>query len=211
MTAPAAQMAQRSATGGKFLPHHVAPAWLPADLAAGLLHHAIENEARFRAGSLVHSGKIIVDPSIRQTSVLDDVGLGPFLAPLVAAALAAQPALATRFGMPHFTASNVEVEMAAHGDGAHFNSHIDTFVAVNKRPNPRLLTLVLYLNRLPCGFSGGALRLHALGSAAFHDIMPEHNKLVAFPSITRHSVQPISCPSAAFADRRFAVNMWLHG
>lgn len=200
-----------TASGAKFLPHHVEAAWLAADLASDLLDYAIAHEASFKPGAILHSGTIMVDPDIRQTSVLNHLGLGPFLAPLIEAALAAQPALTMRFGMPRFAVSDVEVEMAAHGDGAHFNSHIDTFVAVNKRPNPRLLTLVLYLNRLPCGFSGGALRLHALGSAAFQDIAPEHNKLVAFPSIAPHSVQPISCPSRAFADRRFAVNMWIHG
>lgn len=205
------QIASAQGTSGKFLPYQVEAAWLDADLAANLLDYAIAHEARFKAGAILHSGSIMVDPSIRRTSVLDHIGLGPFLAPLVEAARAAQPALTARFGMPRFSPSDVEVELAAHGDGAHFNSHIDTFVRLNKRPNPRLLTLVLYLNRLPCRFSGGVLRLHALGGDGFRDIVPDHNKLVAFPSIMPHSVQPIRCPSDSFADRRFAVNMWIHG
>lgn len=111
--------------------------------------------------------------------------------------------------MPTFTASSVEIQLAAHGDGAHFQRHVDTFTVENKRLNPRVLTLVLYLHRQPRGFSGGALRMHALDRPAVHDIAPDHNRLAAFPSIAQHSVEPIVCPSHAFADRRFAVNMWI--
>lgn len=196
------------ANGGLFLPHDVQSDWLPSPLADALLEYAIANESRFCPGSILHSGKVMVDETIRQVSVLPH--LGPFHEQVTRAALTAQPMLERLFGMPAFTASEVEIEMAAHGDGAHFQQHIDTFVVVNRCPNPRVLTLVLYLHRQPRGFTGGALRLHALGGEAFQDIMPDHNRLAAFPSILPHSVQRLTCPGNAFADRRFAVNMWIH-
>ncbi|KJV08347.1 proline hydroxylase [Elstera litoralis] len=193
---------------GRFLPHYTQESWLPAALADGVLGYAIGNEGQFRSGSILHNGTIMVDDTIRQVSVLEH--LGPFHAPVAEAALAAAPGLAARFGIPAFTASRVEIELAAHGDGAHFQQHIDTFVVVNQRPNPRVLTLVLYLNRQPRPFTGGALRFHALGGTATQDIAPDHNRLAAFPSIAPHSVQRLTCSSRAFADRRFAVNMWIH-
>lgn len=193
---------------GLLLPWHTQPDWLPGDMAEALVDYAIENEGRFRAGEIMHNGTVTVDDTIRQVSVLGD--LGPFQTVLTDAALASKPMLVARFGMPDFTASQVEIELAAHGDAAHFQQHVDTFVGGQNRPNPRVLTLVLYLHRQPRGFTGGALRFHALGGTATHDIAPEHNLLTAFPSVAPHSVQRLACPSGVFADRRFAINMWIH-
>lgn len=206
ITAPLAP--ESPAGSGRLLPCHTQPDWLPPDMADALLDYGIANEVRFRPGSIMHSGKLTVDETIRQVSVLGH--LGPFHAAMVKAALAAKPRLETLFGMPAFTASQVEIEMAAHGDGAHFQQHIDTFAVGHNRPNPRVLTLVLYLHRRPRGFVGGALRLHALGGTAIRDIAPDHNQLAAFPSFAPHSVQRLTCPGGAFADRRFAINMWIH-
>lgn len=197
-----------SAGAGRFLPHHTQLDWLPPDMAEALLAHAIANEGRFRSGTILHNGKVVTDESFRHVSVLGH--LGPFHAPVTAAALVAKPMLETMFGIPAFAAGRVEIEMAAHGDGAHFQRHVDTFVVGHVQANPRILTLVLYLHRRPCGFSGGTLRLHALGGAGIQEIVPDHNRLAAFPSIAPHSVQRLSCPSGAFADRRFAVNIWIH-
>lgn len=208
MIAATMPLLEPSVAEGKFLPFHTQSEWLPPDMAAALLQHALDNEAGFGPAKIMHSGKLTVDESIRRTSVLGS--LGPFEAPVTEAALAIQPSLSNLFGVPAFTAKRVEIELAAHGDGAHFEPHIDTFVVMHKDPRPRTLTLVLYLHREPRGFSGGAIRMHALGGSAVMDIVPDHNRLVAFPSIARHSVQPVACPSQAFADRRFAVNIWLH-
>jgi Rps23 Pro-64 3,4-dihydroxylase Tpa1-like proline 4-hydroxylase len=53
--------------------------------------------------------------------------------------------------------------------------------------------------------------MYALGGGGARDILPDHNLLVAFPSIAPHSVDMVSCPRGAFADRRFAINIWIHG
>jgi SM-20-related protein len=39
----------------------------------------------------------------------------------------------------------------------------------------------------------------------------KRDSLLVFPSSARHEVETISCPGGAFADSRFAVNIWLCG
>ncbi len=203
----ASVLSEKISGTGVFLPYHTQPDWLPRDMADAIVEYAIENESMFQAGRILQHGKLVIDESIRQVSTLTH--MGPFQTALKDAAMASKPMLETLFGMPAFSASQVEIEMAAHGDGAHFQRHVDTFVVGHNRPNPRVLTLVLYLHRQPCGFTGGALRFHALGGTTTRDIAPEHNLLTAFPSSAPHSVQRLASPGGAFADRRFAVNMWI--
>jgi Rps23 Pro-64 3,4-dihydroxylase Tpa1-like proline 4-hydroxylase len=193
---------------GVFLPFCAIPDWLPADAADALLDHAVREEPHYTPGRVLYEGETMTAPDLRRTDCL--ASLGPFQDLVSARALEQKPALEAAFGMVPFTAHHVEIELAAHGDGAHFDRHVDTFVR-RKRPTTRLLTLVLYLNRRPQAFRGGALRMHALGSPAVRDIAPSHNLLVAFPSFLPHSVRRVECPGNRFADRRFAINMWIHG
>lgn len=114
---------------------------------------------------------------------------------------------------------SLELEIAAHNDGAHFIPHLDIPVGSERKPlgnsadEDRVLSAVYYLNRRPKGFSGGALRLYGFGAGPveerpFVDIEPSDNSLVAFPSWAMHEVRPVECPTRAFADSRFAVNCW---
>lgn len=119
-------------------------------------------------------------------------------------------------GVSAFEPDGVELELVAHGDGAFYSRHIDTFTgeaAEADSGRQRLISAVLYLHVWPKAFSGGALRLYALGRtstiADFVDIEPQHNSLVAFPSWIPHSVERVSCPSKDFMDSRFAINAWL--
>ena len=48
-----------------------------------------------------------------------------------------------------------------------------------------------------------------LGGAETIEIEPAHDSLLAFPSSARHEVETIACPGGAFADSRFALNIWL--
>jgi Rps23 Pro-64 3,4-dihydroxylase Tpa1-like proline 4-hydroxylase len=105
--------------------------------------------------------------------------------------------------------SRFETELVAHGDGAFYARHIDTQMQAQDRPGIRVLSGVYYFHRLPKAFSGGALRLYGFG-AGFVDIEPTHNSLLVFPSWARHEVRPVSCPSGAFMDSRFAINCWVY-
>lgn len=196
-----------TAPAGRFFPVARVPGWLDPETADALLAYAIDSERHYRQAPVLYDGDLRVDDNLRRAAVLPDPG--PYGEVLAAAALATKPAVEKALGVPAFTASRVEIELAAHGHGAHFQRHIDTFVAGHRQADPRVLTLVLYLHRRPRAFTGGAIRLHALAGAAVRDIAPDHNLLVAFPAFAPHSVEAISCPGGAFADRRFAVNMWI--
>ena len=108
-----------------------------------------------------------------------------------------------------FEVSQVELELMAHGDGAFYKRHLDTQTGGDARSR-RLVSGVYYFNHRPKAFSGGALRLYAIGDDdRFIVIEPVHNSLLVFPSWAPHEVMPVSCPSKAFVDSRFAVNCWL--
>jgi Rps23 Pro-64 3,4-dihydroxylase Tpa1-like proline 4-hydroxylase len=74
-----------------------------------------------------------------------------------------------------------------------------------------VLSGVYYFHRRPRAFTGGELRLYAIGDPdRFVDIEPTHNTLLVFPSWAPHEVRPVSCPTGQFMDSRFAINCWLH-
>jgi Rps23 Pro-64 3,4-dihydroxylase Tpa1-like proline 4-hydroxylase len=74
-----------------------------------------------------------------------------------------------------------------------------------------VLSGVYYFHRLPKPFSGGALRLHAIGDESrFADIEPACDTLVVFPAWAPHEVLPVRCPSGAFMDSRFSINCWAY-
>ena len=100
----------------------------------------------------------------------------------------------------------------AHNDGAFYKRHIDTQTA-SERDAIRVLSGVYYFHAEPKAFTGGALRLYAIGDPdkkTFVDIEPAHDSLLAFPSWAPHEVRPISCPSKRFTDSRFAINCWMY-
>lgn len=196
-----------------FLPYQVIPNWLPLEVADGLLEYAIANQHRFTDGQIYHSGEPKVDPALRKTRVLHD--LGGYSPVIRRAARAAQPQIEHALKVSPFEAQRFEIELAAHVDGAHFDRHIDTFVGSYRQTSSRVLTLVYYLLREPKAFTGGALRMYGLGGPTqdhpdVRDIEPRHNQLVAFPSIAPHSVTEVRCPGDGFALSRFAVNIWIH-
>ena len=124
------------------------------------------------------------------------------------------PALSADLHSTPFELDELELELVAHGDGAFFGRHIDIFTGADANIGQQLiLSAVYYFHAQPKGFSGGVLRLFALGSLSykdveFLDIEPEHDTLVVFPSWVPHEVRRVSCPSGRFADSRFAINCW---
>jgi SM-20-related protein len=106
-----------------------------------------------------------------------------------------------------------ELEMVAHGHGAFFARHIDTFTGSTRAKwnTDRLISLVFYFGLGPRRFTGGELVLHPfVPGAAPVAIEPEPNRLVAFPSFAPHEVRPVELAEDSFENARFAVNCWLH-
>lgn len=203
-------MVAPSFLAGQFLPHRIFPGWLGETSAARLLAYSLAAEARFTPTKLADHGAGRLDAVVRQSSVLKDLGI--FAGPLRRKALALQAGLETAFDMQHTPANSTQMEMVAHGDGAFYRPHTDTFTGDEYTPGGRRrMTMVYYLHRKPRRFAGGRLRLFDLGGEQSIEIEPTHDSLLVFPSSARHEVETISCPGGAFADSRFAVNIWLCG
>jgi SM-20-related protein len=203
-------MSEPSFLAGRFLPHRILPGWLGETQAARLLAYGLAAETRFTPTRLNDHGTGRLDAVVRQSCVLKD--LGPFADPLRRKALALQAGLETAFDMPHTSANSTQMEMVAHGDGAFYRPHTDTYSGDEYTPGGRRrMTMVYYLHREPCAFTGGRLRLFDLGGDQSIEIEPTHDSLLVFPSSARHEVERISCPGDAFSDGRFAVNIWLCG
>lgn len=203
-------MSAPSFLAGRFLPHRILPGWLGEAEAARLLAYTLAAEGRFAPTKLADQGAGRLDAVVRQSSVLKD--LGAFAGPLRRKALALQSGLETAFDMAHTPANSTQMEMVAHGDGAFYRPHIDTFTGDEYTPGGRRrLTMVYYLHRRPRRFTGGRLRMFDLGGTETIEIEPTHDSLLVFPSAARHEVETVSCPDGAFGDGRFAVNIWLCG
>jgi SM-20-related protein len=185
--------------------------FLPQAKALALLDYVQANEERFKPSLVGVVDSLRVDETVRVSSLLQDFGpmkqeLRALLAPLA-------PALAAELKTNPFETSRIELELAAHNDGAFFRRHIDTQRADDEafKRDLRVLSGVYYFHAMPKAFTGGALRLYAMGSrdeGKFVDVEPLHNSLVFFPSFMPHEVMRVSCPSKRFMDSRFAINCW---
>ena len=188
-------------------PHHVIHDFLPAETVAALLAFAEAHEAEFTPTGVGGGPVAAPDPALRVSMGLRRLGVfGPLLE---ARLLALAPALIAELRLAPFEASQVELQLVAHGDRAFFARHIDIQPGGQAR-RLRVLSGVYYLHRQPKAFAGGVLRLYAIGDPArFVDIEPACNMLLVFPSWAPHEVMPVSVPSGRFVDSRFAVNCWL--
>jgi Rps23 Pro-64 3,4-dihydroxylase Tpa1-like proline 4-hydroxylase len=194
---------------GPMMPYLILRDFLPRDQHHALFDWALANEARFQAAPLA-GGRI--DVQLRRALVMRDLGaMCPVLERRIAALV---PAWITELRVTPFESSEIELELAAHNDGAHFALHADTYPTGQKARGDRMLSAVHYFHTEPGGFSGGILRLHRIGGMPGDiggaDIAPEPNSLVVFPSWAPHEVLPVRCPSGAFKDSRFAVNCWIY-
>lgn len=190
-------------------PHLVLHDFLDEDTVAGLLDYALSHQAEF-APARLRSKKI--DPSFRRSTSLRE--LGRYRDILEKKILAIVPGVAAGLQVTPVKAPDLEIELVAHGDGAFYKRHIDTGTgSYEHASHVRVLSGVYYFYAAPKAFTGGALRLHAIGGDRnenfFVDIEPVRNSLLIFPSWAPHEVMPVSCPSRRFIDSRFAINCWV--
>jgi SM-20-related protein len=191
-------------------PYLVLSHFLDESDADGLLAFALAHESGFAPTGVNRSEDSKVDPNIRVSNSIRD--LGPYR-PLLKDKLAERlPDLTAQLRTMPVDEPKFELELVAHNDGAFYKRHIDTQTA-SERAFIRAMSAVYYAHARPKAFTGGALRLYAIGDLEFRtfvDIAPEHNSLLVFPSWVPHEVMPIACPSKRFADSRFAVNCWAY-
>jgi SM-20-related protein len=199
---------EKAPAHGWLLPYLVLNDFLDEGTVAGLLDYALSRHSDF-APTTVFPGT--VDSSTRISIGLRE--LGGYREVLKAKMLELVPTLISRLHVSPFEATRLETELVAHGDGAFYKRHIDTKMGSREMKQIRVLSGVYYFNAEPKAFTGGALRLHAIGGKNgenFVDIEPVRNSLLVFPSWAPHEVMQVSCPSKRFVDSRFAVNCWVY-
>lgn len=193
----------------KIPPYQLIEGFLGADLVSRLLLHAVENECHFQDSRVGDGANERVNHEIRISSVLRD--LGDLKEEIKSKFLDILPETLMKLGMSSFELHSTELELAAHGNGAFYNTHIDTFTGKDHK-TVRVLTAVYYLHSEPKAFQGGDLRLLPLRYGAEEsnhlDIEPVSDRLVLFPSWAPHRVMPVISDSTDFRDSRFAINCW---
>lgn len=183
--------------------------FLGGETVRRLLAFAEAHEHDFRKSEVVEGDTSIVDERSRVSLVLPKIG--DYESLIADRARRALPEIFPALGCTPFEPAEIEIEMAAHGDGAFFSRHVDMIVNPAKADTQRVLSMVYYFHQTPPCFSGGTLRLYSLaGETGGHvDVEPVCDSAVFFASWFPHEVLPIRCPSGRFADSRFAVNCWL--
>lgn len=193
-------------------PHLVIDDFLPADLHAGLLGHALDMEDAFLPSAIfTDDGHGSENSRIRQSWFCKE-GLGPWKKPFKQAVRERLHDFLQHLRIKPFEVAGTELQLVAHRDGSFFSPHIDTYTQGIRegRKTNRVLTLVYYLHGQPKGFSGGEIVLLPLSKGDGVSIDPLDNRLLAFPAIAPHEVRPVHCAIDDFANARFAVNCWLH-
>jgi Rps23 Pro-64 3,4-dihydroxylase Tpa1-like proline 4-hydroxylase len=194
---------------GLMAPYVMLGDFLDGNTVADLLAFTLASEPQFEAAMVGRRADRAINPTTRVSVATRN--LGDFVPALRSKLLALVPELVAKLGISSLQAPQIELQLVAHNDGAFFKRHIDTFT-VAERGSLRLLSAIYYFHAEPKGFSGGALRLYAIGGNEdedFVDVDPVHNSLLVFPSWAPHEVMPISCPSKRFIDSRFAINCWV--
>ena len=182
-----------------------------AGFAQQAYRFALDNSSRFEP-SLV-GGKSAYDNTYRESLCLPNMlALEPELRSVL---LARAGELASMLGVQKFVPNCVELELVAHGDGAYFRRHIDTFTGAKRDDqSERTLSAVYYFHAEPKQFSGGLLCLYPLAPSRLTlppkiEITPQRDMLVVFPSWIPHEVTHVSCPSRSIANARLSINVWL--
>jgi SM-20-related protein len=176
--------------------------FLPAEENAELLQYAIENRDRYKPGSVTSN-----EPGYRKSEVLFEVAASKWKEIFASRLRLLMPHVIRTLAVAEFTPGDFEIQLTASNDGAYFKPHADSG---DYATNFRHVTFVYYLHRMPKPFLGGNLAIYATEQSAVpaYSIEPRNNTLVMFRSPLRHEVEPVHCPTHAFADGRFTVNGW---
>jgi SM-20-related protein len=193
-------------------PHKLIRNFLGEKTVRHLLQFAEAHQDEFRESTVGNYETFRTDKLQRVSLSLSKIG--DFKPEIVAKTQDILPNVFVGLGCPPFEPAGFEIEMVAHGHGAFFTQHIDTFVKATTVPTHRVISMVYYFHALPKAFSGGILRLHSIAASGregtYVDIEPVSDTAVFFLAWFPHEVSPVACPSLGLMDSRFAINCWVH-
>lgn len=191
-------------------PYGLVHNWLGARFVQRLLDYATSTQHQFEDSPIGYGGTK-VDTTHRRS--VRQGNLGDLRTDIEKNILSALPGMYEKLGCGKFEPHKLELEMVAHGNGAFFARHVDTFKQRNAKSH-RIISAVYYFHAAPKAFTGGVLRLHSLAPSSakgsFVDIEPNNDTLVFFPAWFPHEVTSVKCLSGRFKDSRFAINCWVH-
>lgn len=194
-----------------FCPHWYVDDPQIRNLAEDLLAYSVANQHRFECSRIGSGSDVKVDPKRRISSVC--LLEGPLRDEVRAGILKLLPEALDVMGMYPFTPGDLEMELAAHGDGAFFCRHTDVRRDILGAGSSRHVSAVLYFHSMPRRFEGGTLRVYGAGQDGencWEDIEPRHGSVIFFPSGLWHEVLPVHAPNVPFEHQRFALNVWVH-
>jgi hypothetical protein len=179
-------------------------------VAEQLYQYAIAHEPGFQRSKVALGHVSIVDESRRVSKVNSDIDpVMPLIEPTIRKAV---DEAIPKLGLVNVDSYFLEPELSWCGDGGFFKMHADS-LSRDRLEIQRVMTMVYYFYKEPKAFTGGQLRLYALGadanSSPQQEIEPRFDRAVFFPSWFPHEVLPVHCSSDAFADGRFAISCWV--
>jgi hypothetical protein len=139
------------------LPHLRIPGFLDANQHAMLFDWTLANEERFMPAQVAGG---LIEPRARTALTLRD--LGPMATVFADRLRESAPAWTATLRATPFETTGVELELAAHNDGAHFTLHSDTYSSAEPSRGDRMLSAVYYFHRQPRAFEGGSLSRAAM-------------------------------------------------
>jgi len=175
-----------------------------------LVAYALEHEAEFQSSEVISpdGDPGVIDYDHRRSRVLMD--LGKHQEVILERIRCVLPRVLEQLGVEEFPTTHVEAQITASNEGDFFRAHSDD---AQETIATRRITFVYFFHREPRPFEGGELRVHDAGNdlgRGYQTIVPQQNQIVFFPCSALHEINPVRCPSRAFADSRFTLNGWLH-
>lgn len=189
-------------------PYLVVRDFLEEDTVERLLKFTLAHERAFEPTTVGRVEGGVINPALRVSVGIRE--LGEFRPVLKSKILPLVPELVAKLRTTPIAVPKLELHLVAHNDRAFYTRHTDTRTASDQY-SIRVLSAVYYFHAEPKAFTGGALRLFAIGGGDdnYADIEPAHNSLLVFPSWAPHEVMPVSCPSKRFIDSRFSISCWI--
>ncbi|QDH34430.1 2OG-Fe(II) oxygenase [Porphyrobacter sp. YT40] len=192
------------------LPVCIIDDFLGPEVSARMREFVIGHEAEFEPSAQYHyGGSRSLEGFRKSLSFRGDPE--PVLEPFAAGLKEVAARLRAETGCESFGLELSDFDLTAYRDGHRLKRHIDTHTGPKRAlsASDRVLSLVYYLMAEPRAFSGGDLVMYGLVGDERRTITPQHDRLVAFPSLAPHEVEPIHLPGDDFATARFSLVCWL--